>query len=210
MSIFDKEYFFLQRTINSRIPKLTPDWDTGNKQYQTEVMPFGSKPLIFHNMIWKQAVEDGKIISTPMDPPSDVLFEVNDLVVCENIARKLNDMEIPHLAIQPAIYIDHKDEWHEYYWFLTFIKRFDCWDREHSRYNPKSLELPDGTYYSVGTYSLNDKLLRETPLTHRRLFKMGAVIPGMVVAHQSIVDLFRVKGVDVVPIADYGVSYPKP
>ena len=211
MGIFDKEYFFLQMTMNSRIPDLTPDRDTARKDYRTEVMPFGSKPLIFYNMIWKQAVEKGKIISTPMDPPPDVLFEADDLVVCERIARKLNDMEIPHLAIQPAIYIDHKDEWHETYWFLTFTERFDCWDREHSRYDPEPYgQLLGTTYYSVGIYSLNDKLLRETPLTHRRLFKMGGADLGMVVAHQSIVDLFRVKGVDVVPIADYGVSYPKP
>ena len=208
MGTFDKDYFFLQRTISDRIPDLTPDRDTARKKYQTEVMPFGSKPLIFYNVTWKLAVEDGKIIN-PMNPPPDVLFEGDELVVCERIARKLNDIEIPHLAIQPAIFIDHKDEWHEYYWFLTFMKSFDCWDREHSRYNPKSFELSGATHYSMYTYSLNDNLLRETPLRERLLFKMGGAELEMKVAHKSIVDLFRVKGVDIVPITDYGVNYPK-
>jgi len=205
---FDKDYFFLLGTISDRIPDLTPDRDTARKNYRKEVMPFGSKPLIFDNVTWKMAVEDGKII-TPMDPPPDVLFDADDLVVCERIARKLNDMKIPHLAIQPAIFIDHKDEWHEYYWFLTFTKSFDCWDRERSRYNPKPFELSGTTYYSVDTYSLNDNLLRETPLRERLLFEMGGAERWMKVAHKSIVDLFRVEGVDIVPITDYGVNYPK-
>jgi len=210
MGIFDKDYFFLYPTLNDRIPALTPDRDTERKRYRTEVMLFGSKPLIFYNRIWKRAKEDGKIISTPVNPPPDVLFDALDLVVCERIARKLNDMEIPNLAIQPAIFIDHKDEWHEYYWFLTFTQSFDCWDRERSTYDPEPYGQTFGaTYYSVHTYSLNDKLLRETPLTHRRLFKMGGAELDMIVAHKSIVDLFRVKGVDIVPIADYGVNYPK-
>ena len=37
---------------------------------------------------------------------------------------------------------------------------------------------------------------------------MGGTSMGFIVAHTSIVDLFRVQGVDIVPITDYGVNYP--
>jgi hypothetical protein len=54
---------------------------------------------------------------------------------------------------------------------------------------------------------LNENLLDDTPLAARLLFKMGGTLNNMVTVHESLVDLFRVKGVDIVPIADFGVSY---
>jgi hypothetical protein len=132
MGRFDKEYFFLQSPADVRYPELSPDQDTVLKPYETEVLPFGQKPLIFTNGNLEMCLEAGQ---RPVDPPPDVLFHGDDLVVREYLAKKLEDMEIPNLAIQPAIFIDHKKKWHEDYWFLTFTKRFDCWDREKSRYN---------------------------------------------------------------------------
>jgi hypothetical protein len=38
---------------------------------------------------------------------------------------------------------------------------------------------------------------------------MGGTLDGMVTVHESLADLFRVEGVDIVPITDFGVSYPK-
>jgi hypothetical protein len=202
MSTFNKEYFFLLLTDDDRIPRLSPDEDTAAKPYSYEVQPIGQKPFIFHNgaLDWQQ--ERGII---PMDPPPKVLFDGADLVVVYEIAKILRDFEIPNLAIQPAIYIDHKNNWHENYWFLTFTAEFDCWDRKHSTYDPEPMPHTNPPWYEVETYSLNDKLLRETPLAARRLFKMGNTTDGNVVAHESVADIFRVEGVDVLPIEDYGV-----
>ena len=208
MSIFDKDYFFLCPSIGDEIPMLVADEGTSKKSYDSEVMPFGSKPFIFYNSWWKVNKELWNKIITPMDPPPDVLFDGTDLVVCDRIAEELADLEIPNLAIQPAIFIDHNDEWHEYYWFLTFTKVFDCWDRERSQYYPEPLPYSEPPVYGVSTYSLNDSVLQETPLSERQLFKLGGVLIKMIIAHKSIVDLFRVKGVDIVPIADYGINYP--
>ena len=203
MNAFNKEYFFILLPGDESIPRLTPDEDTVAKPYQWEVLPIGGKPLIFYNGAydWQR---DRDII--PRDPPPDVLFDGADLVVIDRIADALRDWEIPNLAIQPAIYIDHKDDWHENYWFLTFTKMFDCWDRNESKYDPKP--MTDPLRYFVDVYSLNEGLLQKTPLAERRLFKMGGTSMGFIVAHQSIVDLFRVEGVDIVLITDYGVNYP--
>ena len=203
MNAFNKEYFFILLPVDESIPRLTPDEDTVAKRYAWTVLPIGGKPLIFYNGAydWQR---DRDII--PRDPPPDVLFDCSYPVVIDRIADALRDWEIPNLALQPAIYIDHKNSWHENYWFLTFTAEFDCWDREHSKYyvDPIDPEPP----YGVRRYSLNEELLQKTPLAERRLFKMGGTSMGFIVAHQSIVDLFRVEGVDIVLITDYGVSYP--
>jgi hypothetical protein len=133
MGKFNNEYFFLKRTDDDRIPILTPDEDTAEKPYNYKAFPMGQKPFIFYNgaldLQRERQIE-------PMDPP-DVLFDGGDLVVREKIADKLwKEYDIPNLAIQSAIYIDHKNKWHEDFWFLTFTDEFDCWDREHSTYEP--------------------------------------------------------------------------
>jgi hypothetical protein len=204
MTVFSKEYFFILQPEDERLPDLTGDEDTVAKQYDWEIQPLGAKPLIFYNGAYD--FQKRKHI-TPTNPPPEVLFNGSNLMVIDRIANKLWDMEIPNFAIQPAIFIDHKDNWYENYWFLTFTTRFDCWDRQDSTYEPE----PSGTVpplYEVYTYSLNEELLQKTPLVERRLFKMGGTSDGFIVVHKSIAGLFRVKGVDVVPIADYGVSYP--
>jgi hypothetical protein len=203
MSIFDKDYFFLFRPDDEFLPALSPSDDTSNKPYTYKVQPIGRKPFIFYNGLIDRQRERHTI---PKDVPPDVMFDGSDLMVCDRIGEKLADMEIPNLAIQPAIYIDHKEKWHENYWFLTFTKLFDCWDREKSTYDPEALPL--SKTYSVFTYSLNDKLLEDTPLPARRLFKIGGTMDAFVVVHKSLADLFRVKGVDVIPIKDFGVTYP--
>ncbi|MCL2549405.1 MAG: hypothetical protein FWE78_00410 [Methanimicrococcus sp.] len=218
MSAFDKEYFFILMPEDESLPFMTPDKDTVTKQYDWEIMPAGLKPLIFYNGVLD--FQKGKKIK-PISSPPEVLFNGSNLVVIERIADELAELDIPDLAIQPAIYIDHKDDWHENYWFLTFTTRFDCWDRKNSRYDPDPVGPKPPlrvvhTYsidnlqpmYGVYTYSFNESLLRKTPLKKRRLFKIGGTTDGFVVVHKSVADLFRVKWVDVVPIADYGVSYP--
>ncbi|MCL2141445.1 MAG: hypothetical protein FWH46_00980 [Methanimicrococcus sp.] len=204
MSTFDKEYFFILQPDDERLPYLEPDMDTAAKWYSSEVLPEGEKPLIFFDGFSEEKKENNII---PISPPPDVLFDAYDLLVCSRIADKLRTFEIPNLAIQPAIFIDQKDEWHENYWFLTFTEEFDCWDREASAYDPEPIDT-EPPLYSIYTYALNESLLQKTPLSKRRLFKMGWSLDPYIVAHKSIVSLFCVKGVDIVPISDYGVSYP--
>jgi hypothetical protein len=200
MSIFKKDYYFVVRFDDDTIPGLTPDEDTNEKPFTWEAIPLGGKPLIFHNGALDWQLEHDV---TPMDPPPDVLFYGSNLVVCHEIADKLRDWEIPNLAIQPAIYIDHKKKWHENYWFLTFTAKFDCWDKANSVYRSKPMPETDPPIYGVSKYSLNEQLLNATLLSKRLLFKMGGTMDGKVVAHQSIVELFQVKGVDLVLVEEW-------
>ncbi|MDR2209604.1 MAG: hypothetical protein LBE22_11755 [Azoarcus sp.] len=197
-SIFDREYFFLNSPDDVCFPFLTPDEDTFYKPYESEALPLGQKPLIFTNGMLELCFEMGQI---PVDPPPDVLFSADDLVVREHIAKKLEDMEIPNLVIQPAIYIDHKKKWYEDFWFLTFTERFICWDKKLSKYEHEP-SYTDPIRHSIYAYILDAELLEKTPLRERLLFKMGGATLSPVLVHKSIVELFRMRGVDIISVAD--------
>jgi hypothetical protein len=204
-SPLDKEYFFILPPYGEkaeRTPNLSPDADTATKPYYAELLPIGGKPLIFYNGFADLQKERGTLRNSP---PGPLLFATLDLVVREEIANKLWDLEpsIPNLAIQPAIYIDHKDKWYENYWFLTFMTSLDCWDRKNSDYNSDAFGLPGMYKYLIHSYSLNEKMLEEMPLSERRLFKMGAALRDFIVVHKSLADLFRVGDAVLVSVEGY-------
>lgn len=201
----DSQYYFILKDRDERLPSLTPDQDTARKPYTIEQLPLHTKPLVFLNGAFDY--QKSNQIS-PTDPPPDILFGGSNLLVKDALREKLLPMEFPHLAIQPAIYIDHKNNWHEDYWYMTFLQRLDCWDRNNSTYDPDPVDFDKEKLYEVYTYSLDDELLDKTPIESRKLFKMGGTLDGFVVAHFSVAKHFRLSGAVLVPIAEYGVSYP--
>lgn len=205
MSTINKDYYFIIKAANDRIPSLTADEDTIQKPYDYQELPLGTKPLVFYNgaLDWQKS---NRI--KPMSPPPHILFNGSNIVVNDDIREKLLQIDIPYLAIQPAIFIDDKDHWHENYWFLTFTDRFDCWDRDKSTYDPDPLDQLGPPRYEIYTYSLNDDLLEKTPLKSRLIFKMGGTTEGNIVVHKSLAGLFNASGAVLVPIVDFGVTYP--
>ncbi|MBY0444376.1 MAG: hypothetical protein K2Q15_04100 [Burkholderiales bacterium] len=205
MTNFNEDYYFILELRNARMPTLSPDEDTAEKPYTTQALPLGEKPLIFENGRLDRQKARG---ITPLTPPPNILFNGSNVVVNDEIREKLLQLDLTYLAIQPAIYIDHKDQWHENYWFLTFTDRFDCWDRKKSTYDPDPLDILGPPRYEIYTYSLNDDLLEKTPLKERLIFKMGGTTEGIIVVHKSLASLFKTSGAVLVPISDFGVTYP--
>lgn len=205
MGKFDSQYFFILRSRDKRMPEMTPDEDTSRKPYTSQILPLHTKPLVFHNGLldYQQA---NRI--SPADPPPDILFDGSDILVKDDLREKLLPLDIPNLAIQPAIYIDHNNKWHEDRWYLTFLELFDCWDRDNSNYRHRDFEPDEEPRYNVRQYSLNDQLLDKTPIEARRLFKMGGTLDGFVVAHASVARYFGLSGATLVPIAEFGVTFP--
>lgn len=206
MNKYDREYFFVLRPMgDERLPAMTADEDTARRRFGFTRIPVGSKPLVFHNGALDFQRDRG---IKPTDPPPDILFCGSDVLIKDAPREALWPLDIPNLAIQPAIYIDHNNKWHENYWYLTFLELFDCWDREHSVFDPDPLTLGDESRFDVYQYSLDDALLDKIPLEQRRLFKMGGTLDGMVVVHVSLAKHFKGSGAVLVPIADYGVTFP--
>ncbi|MGL4605551.1 MAG: hypothetical protein ACRCU9_15550 [Iodobacter sp.] len=205
MSKYNNEYYFILEERNERLPDLSPDEDTANRKFRFQEIPQGSKPLVFIDSgleyMKKQRIK-------PLDTPPNILFEGSNLVVKDYIREKIMWLAIPDLVIQPSIYIDHKNVWHENYWYCTFTKLFECWNKKTSTYDPEPLDLNNIMNYEVYTYDLDDKLLSETPLNERLIFKMGGTTEGNIVVHKSLAGLFKTSGAVLVPISDFGVTYP--
>ena len=204
MPKFDNEYFFIRLHDDDRLPRMTADMDTGARPFRTTRLPPGEKPLIFRNGLYETQRENR---IKPMNPPPEILFHGYDIMVKSDVREALLPYEIPNLSMYPAIYIDHKDVWHEGYWFLTFLKEFDCWDRQNSKYRKDREPIDEDDGYLVYRYSLNDELLENTPLAARRLFLMGKTSLPRVTVHRSIAHLFKRSGADLVPLTEWGATY---
>lgn len=73
-------------------------------------------------------------ISSVKQVPS-ILFSGTDLLVTSSMREALLELDIPHLHMHSSVYIHDDGEWHEDYWYMTFVERFDCWSREKSDYD---------------------------------------------------------------------------
>jgi hypothetical protein len=168
--LFTQAYFFLKPSADDSLPRVVPDDADAVKSYSYKAVPIGRKPPVFRNAMLDWQRERG---IAPMTPPPDVLFYGALPLVRQSIANRLADFDIPNLVMQPVIYIDHEDKPHEDYWFLTFTDKLD---------------------------SLNEKLLQQTPFSARRFFMTCDTTDGILTAHESLADLFRVRGVEVIPL----------
>ena len=202
MNDLNTEYYFLLVPSDSRQPGLHPDEDTANRTYVGAQVPLGSKPLIFHDG-YLELKRQQKV--KPLDTPPEVLFETVQPVVKDDIREALLKLDIANLVINQAIYIDHKDEWHENLWYLDCTTMFDCLDRQKSTFLGGYNEEDEEDGLTVLRYSLNNALLAKTPLRERLFFKMGGTDVGYMVAHYSVAKHFGNKsGVVVLPILDFG------
>jgi len=188
MNKYDQEYYFIHwpMTDNKDIPSLQSDSATSMRAYDYEVQPTGDAPLVFTNS-WRERNRKVGV----KEYIGDILFEGFNVLVRDRIREALLQYDLPGLQINPAVYIDDQDKWHEDFWFLTFFQRFDCWDRKTSIYTDEPLEGGGMKIYPVEKIHLDASVLDKVPLEKRLLFKMGSTVDGFVTVHQSLLPLFR-------------------
>lgn len=153
-----------------RLPSLTPDENTEDRPFTYEKQLVGTPPLVFFNGGLEYAKKLG--IHSLKEPPA-ILFHGSNPVVRSDLREKLLSYDIPNLHMHPTVYIHDDGKWHENLWYMAFTDQFDCWDRQHSTYEPEPLEMGGYKLFSVYIYSLDEELLDKTPLEQRLLFKMG-------------------------------------
>lgn len=198
------EYLFLRRPSNDeKIPSLKADDDTSMRDYADEFEELAA-PLIFENS-WKEDLLKKKV----RESIGPILFDGNDVLVNGKIRNALLQKDFPYLQMKPAVYIDIRDKWHEDYWFLTFAKHFDCWDRKSSTFTEPPIRLGGEEIYGVHQFSLNEAVVRDTPLAERLLFKMGGSLDAFVTVHRSLISILQSSGntgFELQKLTDYGRS----
>ncbi|RQP24213.1 hypothetical protein DZC73_12915 [Albitalea terrae] len=211
MEEFDFDYFLILEPRqdddkdHDLIPALTPDDDTASLPFRYKAIPFGSKPLVFVNGFKER---QARLKQTSIRIPPPILFEGANPVVHTPIRDKLLQFNIPNLEIQPAIFIDDWDKWHEDYWYLTFTEEFDCWSRKRSDYERgHGIDLGGGEVLrTIHELRLDNDKLRKVPLEERLLFQLGGATDAFVLAHTSIAHLFDghgKSGAQVLSLQDY-------
>jgi hypothetical protein len=190
MKSYDEDYFLIQQDEEDDcIPSLKADKNTAARRYEYEPAPMGSAPFIFSNGFKEEFKKAGT-----KDKVADVLFAGATFMVRDHIREKLLALQLPGVTLHPSVYIDDSGEWHEDFWFVTIHEMFDCWDRQHSVYDPDPIEIGKSKIYSVSKYVLDSDLLDKTPLQHRLLFQLGGTLDGWVVCHKSLAPIFRQNG----------------
>lgn len=201
MTDYTAQYYILRSLDGDRVPFLSADPDTLNRTSNYAPQSPGAPPLIFSNG-WKERnrAEGASDVATP------ILFYATNPVVRTPLRNALMNLHLPHLHMHPAIYVDDRDTCHKDYWYLTFTKLFDCWDRTLSDASKKFVESGGQRRYDVYEYVLDAVLLDKTPLNERLLFQMGGTISEFVFCHQSIANLFlqdQPNGAKLVLASDY-------
>jgi len=191
MHKYDPDYFFIQQKDDDRLPSLTPDENTVDRNYTFEPQPSGSAPFMFFD---GGAEYDRKLGIVPLKELPDILFDGDDLLVRSHIRDRLIALDLPGVHLHPAVFIDSYKNWHEDYWFLAFPERLDCWDRDLSDFEQEPLELGGFRLHSVYAYALDAAVLDKIPLRQRLLFKMGGTQDAFIVCHRDLAAIFRGNG----------------
>jgi hypothetical protein len=201
--MYEDEYYFIRKPRDTKVPSLQADDDTSRLNYSFEAFPL-DPPLVFVNS-WKER----NLAKGIRELISDILFEGSDMIVSDKIRNRLLGHEVPSLHMYPSVYIDDQDRWHEKYWYMTFVSRFDCWDKNKSDYSSTPIEMMEEKVYGVFKYVLDTKLLDATPLAQRLLFKMGGSTDSFITVHQSMLPVFLTgnrDGVEFQKISDFGTT----
>ncbi|NRR30300.1 hypothetical protein HSX11_08870 [Oxalobacteraceae bacterium] len=60
MSIYDGEYYFIEKSEKSeKLPSLTPDENTEDRNFRFDRQPFGSPPLVFLTALKRITINEG-------------------------------------------------------------------------------------------------------------------------------------------------------
>ncbi|MCC7596545.1 hypothetical protein IGS61_03535 [Janthinobacterium sp. FW305-129] len=205
MKKYEQQYYFLSEMEDERVPSLSPDDNTSDRNYNFEEFPIGSPPFVFFN--GGREYNEKRGIPSLKKVPS-ILFSGTDLLVTSSMREELLELDIPHLHMHPSVYIHDDGQWHEDYWYMTFTERFDCWSRVKSNYFKDAGPVSLGGFelYEVFDFCFDEELLNSIPQSKRLLFKMGGALNAFIVCHESILNIFKsgkVNGIEFTKVEDY-------
>lgn len=206
MRKYEQQYYFLVKpTEDERLPSLSPDDNTSDKNYDFEYFPVGSPPFIFFN----GAKEYNKKRNIPsLKTVPSILFDGTNLLISNSMRESILALNIPNLHMHQSVYIHDDGEWYENYWYMTFVDRLDCWSKSKSDFDKEEEPIRSGGFelFAVYKFYFDEGILDSIPQSQRLLFKMGGAVNALIVCHESILDIFKSGnrgGVEFIQVGDY-------
>jgi len=195
---YNDQYYLAFRAYNENALYLKSLKKTYRRNYEYTQMIYGQAPLFFENGYKEKDIKSGRTYTL-----TNVLFNMNFIIVDDKIKKKLEHFEILNFQLYPAVIIDDDNKYHERYWFFNMYNKFSALDLDKSTIDDFE---PEDRCHSMVKYYLSDEILDSIPEEQRLIFKEDKCSQGITIVHQKIVDIFNSEGttaVNFIRVSDY-------
>ena len=199
MKDYNEDYYLLFANPDFEEYDIEPDDTSANRNYDSEELDFGQKPLIFSTETPDLDFANGDY---------EIFFPIGSIVVTDKLKDEL-ETGLHGAKFYPAIVKGEEEGIREDVWALNIFKPLDCWDRAKSiAVYPGGVKSLDGidVLPSVKSFHLSNEVLDEIPENERLIFVMDNTDVTNIFVHQRMVDIFsanNVKGVNFFKVSQY-------
>ncbi len=202
MKDYNEEYYLLFSDPDVEEYDIEPDRATAKRNYDSEELDYGQKPLYFTTETDNLSHASGDF---------EVFFPIGSIVVTDKLRRLLED-GLYGSKFYPAIVQGEEDGTREDVWALNIFKSLDCRDKDKSVASyPGGVKSIDGidVLPSVKSFYLSSDVLDKIPESNRQLFVMDNTDVTNIFVHKNFVDIFiknDVKGTKFIKVSDYKIG----
>ncbi|MEZ8098875.1 imm11 family protein [Vibrio bivalvicida] len=199
MKNYNEDYYLLFANPDYEEYDIEPDDSSANRNYDSEELYFGQKPLIF-------TAETPNLNFASSE--YEIFFPIGSIVVTDSLKVKLEE-GLYGSKFYPAIVKGEDKGIREDVWALNIFKPLDCWDRNKSvAVYPEGVKSIQGidVLPSIKSFHLSHEVLDEIPENERLIFVMDNTDVTNIFVHKRIVDIFsanNVKGVNFFKVSQY-------
>ncbi|MEZ8615775.1 DUF1629 domain-containing protein [Vibrio splendidus] len=199
MKDYNEDYYLLFANPDYEEYDIEPDDSSAKRNYDSEELDFGQKPLIFTTETSDLSFANGDY---------EIFFPIGSIVVTDKLKVKLEE-GLYGSKFYPAIVKGEDKGIREDVWALNLFKPLDCWDRNKSIAvypgGAKSLQGID-VLPSIKSFHLSHEVLDEIPENDRLIFVMDNTDVTNIFVHRRVVDVFfdkNIKGVNFFKVSQY-------
>ena len=180
-----KKYYILKKNSDDETPFLTP---TQNTISMLDSNNFNNGVLQFKNGWAEENAEDGIV-----EKAGDILFGGNIIIVNDNVKNAFLKQNVKLVEYVPAIYIDPKGNWNEY-WYLNIFNSLDCWSKEESKFDPNSFDMFD--LYEVEKYVLSKEFLGRIDDDKKQIIVIDNVLMPITIISEDLKNILESMGIE--------------
>ncbi len=199
MQNYNEDYYLIFPNPDTTGYKIDPDDSTARRNYDSDELNFGQKPLFFETR-----TPDLSFINNDYE----IFFPIGSIVVTDKLKLLFED-GLYGAKFYPAIVKGEEKGVREDMWALNIYKPLDCWDRDKSVASyPGGVKSMAGidVLPSVKSFHLSSKVLDKIPEKNRLLFVMDNTDVTNIFINKKFIDIletYNVKGSKFFKVSQY-------